>query len=368
MTNNSPLISIIIPVFNVEQVLKRCLNSVLSQSYNNWECICIDDGSPDNSGTILDEYAALDNRFHVVHKENGGVSSARNHGIEKAKGEWICFVDSDDQITPDHLSSMIWSNANKDINEIDMICCGVKSDGGSVFNPGEHIYRQNQIGKELPTLLKENITLYSVWCKLIRRSIIEENHIRFDHQIRLSEDTIFSYSCLAHCRSIEMVEACTYIYTGEWSNTKYHLSWDELAYMHKQLISARRSLRSAFPGEEEMIRNVPPRFDRIDNLMEKHSLSECYQLWAEALMEEERDITYFLQNIMLPEDWVIPQLYNSDKIEKNDLVTLNHFLDVEHGKIIMPTAFWSFIMKLLWDKHFTLLRIMIRMKKIIDKR
>ena len=97
---NSPLISIIIPVYNAERYLRQCLDSVVAQTYTNWECLLVDDGSKDGSGEICDEYAKKSSRFRVFHKENGGVSSARNTGIEESKGEWVYFCDADDYVYP----------------------------------------------------------------------------------------------------------------------------------------------------------------------------------------------------------------------------------------------------------------------------
>ena len=96
----SLLISIIIPVYNAEKYLNRCLDSVLAQTFTNWECLLIDDGSKDLSGKICDEYVSKDSRFRVFHKENGGVSVARNLGIRESLGEWIYFCDSDDYVYP----------------------------------------------------------------------------------------------------------------------------------------------------------------------------------------------------------------------------------------------------------------------------
>lgn len=92
----NPKISVIVPVYNTEKYLHRCIDSILAQTFTDFELLLIDDGSKDNSGTICDEYAAKDSRVRVFHKENGGVSSARNLGLDNAKGEWISFVDSDD--------------------------------------------------------------------------------------------------------------------------------------------------------------------------------------------------------------------------------------------------------------------------------
>lgn len=101
MNNELPLVSIIIPVYKVEKYLSECLDSVVNQTYKNLEIILVDDGSPDNCGKICDEYAVLDRRIRVIHKENGGLCSARNAGIDIANGEWIYSMDSDDYIEND---------------------------------------------------------------------------------------------------------------------------------------------------------------------------------------------------------------------------------------------------------------------------
>ena len=107
----NPEISIIVPVYNVEKYLKRCIDSILNQSFTDFELILVDDGSTDNSGEIIDEYAIKDERIKVIHKENGGLSSARNVGIEYSKGNYIAFVDSDD-----------WENVNSGRDLRLMIC------------------------------------------------------------------------------------------------------------------------------------------------------------------------------------------------------------------------------------------------------
>ena len=99
-------VAIIVPVYNVEKYLQRCIESILTQTETDFELLLIDDGSKDKSGLICDEYAQKDERVNVIHKENGGVSSARNLGIEKANGEWICFIDADDYVRQDFLSNI----------------------------------------------------------------------------------------------------------------------------------------------------------------------------------------------------------------------------------------------------------------------
>ena len=100
-------ISIIVPVYNTEKYLKRCVDSILSQNYADFELWLVDDGSTDGSGALCDSYQQKDSRVRVFHQKNAGVSAARNYGVDQAQGEWVCFVDSDDEVLPDYLSDMI---------------------------------------------------------------------------------------------------------------------------------------------------------------------------------------------------------------------------------------------------------------------
>ena len=109
------LISVIVPVYNSEQTLHRCIDSILGQTYRNFELLLINDGSKDRSGEICDEYARKDNRVKVFHKENGGVSSARNVGLDNARGEWITFCDSDDHVSKEWLSNMLDNDTGCDL-------------------------------------------------------------------------------------------------------------------------------------------------------------------------------------------------------------------------------------------------------------
>ena len=102
----SELISIIVPIYNVENYLRQCLDSIMGQTYKNFECLLINDGSPDHSADICREYVSKDSRFRYFEKENGGVSSARNLGIEYSKGEYITFIDSDDWVDSDYLEAL----------------------------------------------------------------------------------------------------------------------------------------------------------------------------------------------------------------------------------------------------------------------
>ena len=112
-----PLLSIIVPIYNVEQYLERCIESIINQTYKNLEIILVDDGSKDNSGTIADTYASKDNRIKVIHKENGGLSDARNHGLDQARGNYIIFIDSDDFIDSS-MCEILFTTAEKYSSDI----------------------------------------------------------------------------------------------------------------------------------------------------------------------------------------------------------------------------------------------------------
>lgn len=192
------LISVIVPVYNSEQYLHCCIDSILSQIYTNFELLLIDDGSKDNSGRICDEYAEKDSRVRVFHKENGGVSSARNIGIDNAKGNWITFVDSDDWIETEYLS-----NFSK---EFDLSLQGYfngdipiqYSDCTISHNPGaEYLNRQY---------------VYGPYCKLFKKDIINKNNIRFDLQLSYGEDILFLLEYILHAENMHVTSYVGYHY------------------------------------------------------------------------------------------------------------------------------------------------------------
>ena len=122
-----PKVSIIVPVYNTEKYLRRCLDSIAAQTFTDWECICVDDGSPDAGGAMLDAYARRDARFRVIHQENGGVSRARNAGLDAARGEWIAFVDSDDWVEKLYITDVE--------DEADLFRVGLSRKSASINRP-----------------------------------------------------------------------------------------------------------------------------------------------------------------------------------------------------------------------------------------
>lgn len=211
------MISIIVPVYNVENYLSTCINSILLQDYKDFELLLIDDGSTDNSGRICDYYGEKDNRIKVFHKTNAGVSSARNYGLLKAVGEFVCFIDSDDWVATNYLSNFFVGVESYDLviqNMYDYNKCAVFH----IDVPKMDFY--DDLGEPIE---KFRILLYGGPCiKLFKRCIIEDNHIEFPQNIQYGEDTLFFYKYLLNVKSLCFVNQCAYYYrnTGVTSLSK----------------------------------------------------------------------------------------------------------------------------------------------------
>lgn len=167
------LISIVVPIYNVEKYLRKCLNSILEQSYSEFELILVDDGSTDCSGSIADEYGRNDERISVYHKENEGLAATRNYGIERAKGEYICFIDSDDWIENTYLENLS-RLANEYFADV-VICDFLKNEGeGVITQPLSEVIVEETGYEAIANIYTQNYLRYVVaWNKLYRRSIFD---------------------------------------------------------------------------------------------------------------------------------------------------------------------------------------------------
>ena len=182
----NPLVSIIVPVYNAKKYLSRCIDSILGQSFTNFELLLLNDGSQDNSGKICDGYAANDNRVRVFHKENGGVSAARNYGLDNATGKYVCFVDADDWVDKDYLKQLL-PNA-----EEEMVVCSIGYEGNTNKNLCISNKKRNKkcIESTLHQMI-DHMAICSPCCKIMRRDIIERDQIRFDTDVSAGEDMLF---------------------------------------------------------------------------------------------------------------------------------------------------------------------------------
>lgn len=204
-----PQISVIVPVYRVERYLPRCLDSIVAQTFMDWECILIDDGSPDNSGAICDEYAKQDSRFVVIHQENAGVSAARNAGLAAARGEWIAFVDSDDWIDRETYE-VAYNHAVK--CNADMVQWGYcRSDGQGDYD--HRVFKHDYDISNFKDTLKEDEPYFGFCFTMTRRQLLLDNDIFFPADMIMGEDYLFSLRCyLATTNIYNIKDKCFYHY------------------------------------------------------------------------------------------------------------------------------------------------------------
>lgn len=228
---NEVKVSIIVPVYNAEATLRRCIDSVLSQPLADWELLLVDDGSRDSSPTLCDEYAAADARIKAIHKENGGVSSARNVGLSQARGEWICFVDSDDMLTEDALSPDLTTYA------ADMLIFPQFRRNGEVIGKRSNSEWGEYSGEEVNRFLEKSLSrmeMNAVWGKLVKRETIGE--LRFDETIPIGEDTLFMLRLMKNVRSLWLLPHIMYVYTTSPADFKKKYNFeikDLISYLWK---------------------------------------------------------------------------------------------------------------------------------------
>lgn len=210
----SPKVSIIVPVYNVEKYLKRCVDSLVGQTLKDIEIILVDDGSPDGCPKMCDDFAAADSRIKVVHKPNGGLGSARNAGLEVAQGEYVAFVDSDDYVLAETYATFV-KKAEK--YALDTVF------GGYVYHfPNgrqedraltDMLCVSKDVANFIDGMLTDDNIVVSVWTSIYRRSIIEDNNLRFvSEREYLSEDIMFNIDFLVRCRSVGSVPKAFYHY------------------------------------------------------------------------------------------------------------------------------------------------------------
>lgn len=202
----NPYISIIVPVYKVEKYIRECIESIVCQE-GEWELILVDDGSPDGCPAICDDYAAKDERVRVIHKENGGVSTARNAGLDAAKGDWIWFVDGDDYIKENSIRRIL-SYINK-CRDCDLIQMGML-----YLTDGEYdksVSAKEYLNKDKNDLLLHNVCFHN-HRMLFKRSLIEENSIRFTSGVRVAEDQEFQLKCMMKSNYPIQIPIDSYVY------------------------------------------------------------------------------------------------------------------------------------------------------------
>ncbi len=284
-----PKVSIIVPVYKAEKYLRRCIDSILDQTYKDWELLLIDDGSPDNCGAICDEYARKDARISVFHKENGGVSSARNLGLDNVKGEYVTFVDADDCLYNDALKIFVGFAEKSNLDLVQ--CCYNRK-----FISGQYIGKKTNVMIPADFVKSKNLQV-CVGGGMIKSSIIKENSIRFDENIRLGEDQIFIYECLTYSRRVQHI-----------SNVLYFYRDNELSAVHNPKDEYLIASLKAFSSFKERVELASEQCDKM--FMEFFIfLSRSPKMSVEDVTKLFCNIKLQSKNFMTSKVWIIFYLY-----------------------------------------------------------
>ncbi len=277
-----PIISAIVPIYNSEKYLEACIDSILAQTFTDFELILIDDGSTDSSGIICDRYAQKDNRVVVIHKENAGVSAARNDGINLAKGEYITFVDSDDTLEENFLE-----NAYEKIGENDLYISGIKmitfnnSLVDSVVTYGIKESRVLSVVELLETLTKEfpEICISGPCCKLYKKEIINMNDISFDVSLTCGEDTCFNIDYLSKIDFIYFDKNSYYNYYRINENSLFSRYYRNMYEIYYLVFSKFFSLLKEKKSSETGINNITKLYviKMISAIIHIHEYSKSFK-------------------------------------------------------------------------------------------
>lgn len=272
MNNENDLISVIIPVYNVEKELRRCLDSIIGQTYRNLEIILVDDGSTDKSGSICDEYENKDSRTKVIHKRNGGLSDARNCGIEIATGNYITFVDSDDYVTADYVEYLLME-AKKNGADVSIVS------HKKIWNENDQLNDVKEIQKIFTPIEAVEDLFYqrhietSAWGKLYRRNIFQ--NIRFPVGL-LYEDLATTYLLLLNSKKIV------------WSNAKkYYYFQREDSIMYREF-SEKKMDRIHI--SEEILDKVHLQYPELEKAAISRTFISCIQVFRELAMQNKEYI------------------------------------------------------------------------------
>lgn len=219
------MISIIIPTYNAEAYLKECLESVRKQNYSDFEVLCINDGSTDRSPSICEEYVKKDARFHLVNQENGGVSKARNAALDLVKGDYVCFVDSDDVIAVDHLSNFISL-----IEDYDIAVTDYTRDVAKLGDKATMAYSYEST-LFIKNIIDEKIKHPQIVCMLFRTNIVKDNNLSFTVGCVRNEDAEFYIKYLANAKKVHTSDFKGYYYRENEESAVHKFNKDSLTFI-----------------------------------------------------------------------------------------------------------------------------------------
>lgn len=249
---NKIKVSIIVPIYNMEKYLNRCIESILNQDYQNIELILVNDGSTDNSINICNGYKKQSNIIKVIDKENGGVSSARNFGINVSEGEWIMFVDPDDYLKPNIVSTLV-----KNIDEKnDIICCScvVNFDSNYINSSffrtnfiAQNIGEKKKLFLQLIDFKYEQDDAYTAigvpWGKIYRKNFLKKNNLNFDIKLKRMQDNIFNMYAFYFANSIKYINEPLYVYNYEHMNKSiFEYTWKDIEITNAKVYARKEAL------------------------------------------------------------------------------------------------------------------------------
>lgn len=274
-------VSVVVPIYNVEDYLNKCVNTIVNQTYKNLEIILVDDGAKDNSGALCDKWAEKDDRIKVVHKENGGLSSARNAGMDVATGDYIMFEDSDDWLEVELIEKCV-ERITKDSS--DLVIFGYKKVDEQGENLGEFTFGNNTINKEdLTDQLFQRIVEMSfgyAWNKLYDFNVIKKSGLKNDSSIIDREDLVFNMQMLSHWNKISYLEFAGYNYLQRATSLLHNSNLARL----KNIRPFCEKMHSIKFGNSESEK-------KVYNMNVLHYLSDCIiknVLWNDELSKTEK--------------------------------------------------------------------------------
>ena len=358
----NPMVSIIIPVYNAEKTIRRCVDSVLNQEYKDTELLMVDDGSTDLSGQICDEYARKDSRVCVIHKENTGVSDTRNLALERARGIYLQFLDSDDWISPDATSLMVRaageSGCDMVISDFYRVVGEPVSHKGDI-EPGGLLTREEFAG----FMMEKPADFYYgvLWNKLFRRALVEENGLRMDKTISWCEDFMFNLEYIRHTKTIYALHVPVYYYVKtKGSLASQGLSITKTIKMKSMVFSYYHDFYKSVLTEEDYEKNrlsvyrflvdaagdgiVPLSiFPGSRKLGDERSTVNREALESEGiLMDAYRDrklLSHYLEPVAIKYDLTLPEtcllLYLSQKPQVKSVKGLSDVIGISRSRVLV---------------------------------
>lgn len=310
------LVSVIIPIYNSEKYLESTLESLRQQTYTQFEAIMIDDGATDKSGCIADTFAKQDQRFHVFHVKNGGVSKARNIGLDHARGEWIYCLDSDDRMEPTMLQQMVECSNGTQMVVVSVAVEEIRNNTvRQIVHKNACLTDRDQIGCYLTNMQahEKDLLLNYLWNRIMKRELIESAHLRFDETVTLGEDFLFICKFLGLCNNINLIDSVLYHYYIR-GNASLVGRFDRNEHLRRlKMRNELKELLTNFDVYEQAYSTFAKNEGRYSIYgMEKVNLGSC-----SLSVKEKRK---FIKEFLTDEDIELMKLYLCDAQGKSNMV------------------------------------------------